>query len=195
MQQPSTVFLDVETTGLDDTRHNVWEIGVIHRDGQQDTEYLWHVRPNMRIADAQALRINRYYERTTTRAPRKDAVNLADGSEPAWSNPYRVASQLAQLLDGATVVGANPDYDYRFLRRFLADRGQAWTARRLVDIRAMAAGWLLAHTGSYPASWRSSEISRAIGVDPDDHERHTALGDARWVRGLWDALHPTVLHA
>lgn len=35
----------------------------------------------------------------------------------------------------------------------------------------------------------SRKISLAIGVDPDDFERHTALGDVRWARAIWDRLH------
>lgn len=30
--------------------------------------------------------------------------------------------------------------------------------------------------------------NRAVGVDPDDFDRHTALGDARWARAIYDAI-------
>ena len=36
--------------------------------------------------------------------------------------------------------------------------------------------------------WDSDEISRVVGVDPDDFDRHTALGDARWARAIYDAI-------
>lgn len=35
----------------------------------------------------------------------------------------------------------------------------------------------------------SEEISRAMGVNPDDFERHSALGDVLWARAIWDRIH------
>lgn len=37
--------------------------------------------------------------------------------------------------------------------------------------------------------WKSDDLSRACGVEPPtEDERHTALGDARWVMRLYDAI-------
>ncbi|WP_267595512.1 hypothetical protein [Carbonactinospora thermoautotrophica] len=37
--------------------------------------------------------------------------------------------------------------------------------------------------------WRSDELSIACEVEPAPPEdRHTALGDARWARDLYDAI-------
>jgi oligoribonuclease (3'-5' exoribonuclease) len=36
--------------------------------------------------------------------------------------------------------------------------------------------------------WDSGELSRAVGVDPDDFDRHTALGDARWAKAIYQAV-------
>jgi len=36
--------------------------------------------------------------------------------------------------------------------------------------------------------WDSDEISRALGVEPPTDERHTAMGDARWARAIYDAV-------
>ncbi len=37
--------------------------------------------------------------------------------------------------------------------------------------------------------WRSDELSRACGVEPpNEEERHTALGDARWVKRWYDHI-------
>jgi hypothetical protein len=36
--------------------------------------------------------------------------------------------------------------------------------------------------------WNSNDLSRGLGIDPDAYERHTALGDARWVRDQYDAM-------
>lgn len=37
--------------------------------------------------------------------------------------------------------------------------------------------------------WPSDELSRLCGVEPSgEHERHTALGDARWAMRRYDAI-------
>jgi hypothetical protein len=72
----------------------------------------------------------------------------------------------------------------------------------LIDVEALAAGWIAAQSGPVPIliaganvglvsgrpPWRSEELSRAVGVDPDDFDRHTALGDARWAKAIYEAV-------
>lgn len=36
--------------------------------------------------------------------------------------------------------------------------------------------------------WRSEDLSRSVGVDPDKLARHTALGDAKWAEAIFDAV-------
>lgn len=41
--------------------------------------------------------------------------------------------------------------------------------------------------------WRSDDLSSALGVMVSDEDRHTALGDARWARRIYQAVtDPTV---
>lgn len=40
-------------------------------------------------------------------------------------------------------------------------------------------------TGDAFLPWKSEDLSRAIGVDPDGFDRHTALGDARWAEAIY----------
>ncbi|MGP4093000.1 3'-5' exonuclease [Nonomuraea sp. KM90] len=211
------VFVDCETTSLDDERGEVWEIGAIVRNGGGDTEHLWQIRPNLRNADPTSLKIGRYYERRVhgEHAPGEAAVvtapYLGSGDPPAITSAYRVAQMLAEMLDGAHVVGAVPDFDFRFLRRFLRKHNECWTAHyHLIDIEALAVGYLhgvvrqatdqlaaegkphdaLAQVPGVVAElpWKSTALYRAVGVDPDQFEAHTALGDARLVRAVNDAI-------
>jgi DNA polymerase III epsilon subunit-like protein len=208
------VFLDTETTSLDDTRGEVWEIGAIVRDAAGDTEHLWQLWPDLETADPNSLRISRFYERNLLAhlTVRKDAVRIPiDGSEldiaadGCWAS--EVANNVALLLDGAHVVGAVPDFDHRFLRRWLVEEGQCWTAHyHLIDVEALAVGWLYGkaamlakerpnvdwtgdHAGGlFDLPWKSTDLYRALGLDPDKYEAHTALGDARLVRDVYDAV-------
>ncbi len=36
--------------------------------------------------------------------------------------------------------------------------------------------------------WDSNKLSLAVGVDPDDFDRHTALGDARWAKAIYERV-------
>ncbi|PZG33712.1 hypothetical protein C1I98_28555 [Spongiactinospora gelatinilytica] len=205
------VFLDTETTSLDDERGEVWEIAaILRRPGAADAEHLWQIRPTLTTADPMSLKISRYYERRLLdiHAP-GEAVELASpylnelerrGEEtpPALIGAARVACKLAELLAGAHVVGAVPDFDFRFLRRFLRTHGECWTAHyHLIDVEALAVGYLEGVAGGSGIDerrgvtvppWKSVELYRVVGVNPDGYEAHTALGDARLVRDVYDAV-------
>ena len=201
------VFLDIESTGLDPDRHDIWEIAVIT---ENDVERLWWPRPDLSTADPGALRLNGFYDRTM---PGK--LNRATGHTFEWQPPERVAERVALRLAGNHLVGVNPAFDAAFLDRWLRRHGQApaWHYH-LIDLGAMAYGWLnglaaaarelsatvgeaaLAGTAAWAAAeadlslpWRSDDLSRLCGVDPPgEAERHTALGDARWVKRWHEAL-------
>jgi DNA polymerase III epsilon subunit-like protein len=133
-------FVDLETTGLDPSRHEAWEIGLIVREDASttDTEYLWRIKPDLTKADPTGLRIGRFYERTAGLHP---ALSRKPGDK--WADPAKTAEELARLLDGAHMVGAVPSFDAAFLERFLRRYGQAPTWHyHLVDVEALAAGYL-----------------------------------------------------
>jgi hypothetical protein len=213
MTDPTLVFLDLETTGLDPDRHDIWEIGAIVRgsDPEWDGEWLWQLRPDLATADPTGLRISRYYEREMLgRLPETTAVELAapdQGRRPVRKvTPADVAHRLARLLDGAHIVGAVPSFDAAFLAPFLRKHGQAPTWHyHLVDVEAMAAGYL--HGGAWVVErrlgpdagtrprataalpWRSDELTAAVGATvASEADRHTALGDARWAMSTFDAI-------
>lgn len=53
----------------------------------------------------------------------------------------------------------------------------------LVDVETLAAG----HRGFRPP-WGFDDILKAYGLQYDETDRHTALGDARMARDLYDAI-------
>jgi DNA polymerase III epsilon subunit-like protein len=215
--QPQLVFLDTETTGLDPARHEIWEIAAIVRHpAAQDLEYCWQIRPDLRTADPTALRIAGYYDRfdyAGRRIGEGAAIESPDGQYR--TTDHEVAGHLATILDGAIVVGAVPWFDEQFLRRFLRKNGQAATNHyHLVDVETLAAGYLAATywigqrggtfqvrgdrrhiaTASQPP-WDFDELLATFGLTYDEPDRHTALGDARMVRDLYDAVAGTVTKA
>jgi DNA polymerase III epsilon subunit-like protein len=55
-----------------------------------------------------------------------------------------------------------------------------------VDTEPLAAGFL----GVTPP-WKSDELARKLGLDLETFERHTALGDARLARAMFNAVYET----
>lgn len=206
-------FVDTETTSLDDLRGEVWEIAAIVREpGEADAEYLWEIRPDLHTADPMSLKVGRYYERRSLSIHAKDeaAIKLSPDlieeqgprPSPEYTSAADVARRLAWLLDSAHVVGAVPDFDYRFLRKFLRRHNECWTAHyHLIDVEALAVGWLHRRHGedfqlaqsvgaveNLSLPWKSTALYEAVGVNPKQFEAHTALGDARLVRAVYDAI-------
>lgn len=165
------VFVDTETTGLDPEVHELWEIALIV-DG---TEHEFRLKPqHLRRAAPDALRITGFYTR----------VADAGGAAEFFSQGARgsIAWDVARLTAGRHLVAAVPSFDARFLADFLDAEGYApaWHYH-LVDIEALTAGRL----GLEPP-WDSSELATALGV-PRLDGKHTALGDARWAKAMYEA--------
>lgn len=184
-------FTDAETLGLDPAKHAMWEVAVIHREGGTDTEYLWQISPDkweLEKADPEALRINRFHERMILPEGYQagEMLHACGLPHPVTRNDVRAA--LRELLPGAVLVGSNPSFDASFLREFLDDAPWHY---RTVDIATLAAGLLAGRTTAPALSlpFSSRELSRAVGVEPPgDGVAHTALGDARWARDVFDAV-------
>lgn len=163
-------FVDTETTGLEYDRHHIWEVAILIDD--QEWVHQIHTPPGAALtATPEALQIGHFYERF--------------GKDGSPMDRERAALAIATQLAGATLVGSNPEFDARFLDRFLRENHQApaWNYR-MIDVVTLAAGRL----GIRPP-FSSTQISEAMGVQVDESLRHTALGDARWARDLFNATY------
>lgn len=198
-------FLDTETTGLalDD---DIWEFAAIVRqpDGTERTHQMFiehdtrrcNTLPPEFLADHQ------------TRFP----ISGDTQWHPDVKSRKEAAHEIAHILSGRPhIVGAVPNFDTeriaRLLRRFGLEPD--WH-HHLIDVEAMAVGWghgvFRAHADIAAVQgrphdaldkgptlvtglpWNSDTLSRSLGVDPADYARHTALGDALWVRAQYDAI-------
>lgn len=180
-------FLDTETTGLDDGRHSLLEVAAIVDDGVS-TEYFWGLKPTdsiLRKADPSALRLNGFYERGNMY--KNDYKGIQD-----WRSVARV---IAHALAGAHLVGLNPDFDARFLERFLRQYGQApaWHYRT-IDVSTLVMGYLIGQGEdiTYDNYAGSSALLKKVGAEIPEEDRHTALGDAKLVRQAFYAVHPQI---
>lgn len=214
----SLAFIDTETTGLDPDRHDIWEIGLIvrsHRVPDRDGEWHWQLQPDLAKADPSGLRVGRFYERIHSdisivhwRGKQLSAPPEYDDKVMRANSPSDIAHRLANLLDGAHMVGAVPSFDAAFLTRFLRQHGQCPTWHyHLIDVEALAAGWVAGTVAEAQAArqargddrpvggsadphppWDTDALSEAVGAVLEPADRHTALGDARWAMAVYDAV-------
>lgn len=189
-------FVDTETTGLDPFLHDAWEIAVVLRKaGDADTEHVFRILPDISNADPKALRINRYFERVT-----------ADGWQ--WDDRQAAAQRMYGLLNGAVMVGSNPAFDAEMIAHLFGhyyDQPKPWHYRT-IDVATLAVGALYGRASEWTRKdcdatwydkvanavgwpWKSYDVSRHVEVEPPVKAvAHTALGDARWARDVWDAV-------
>jgi len=205
-------FLDTETTSLRPDRR-AWEIGLIVRDpGQPDAEHHWFIRAedlDLGNADPFALKVGRFYER-------HPQVSRGNWKTSLVTEEAAALLKVEQLTRGAHLVGAVPNFDADVLGTRMRAHGilPSWH-HHLIDVEALAVGWLNGRRArqneivdGYPLEndgeeapglvrwndpvtgppWKSDDLSAALGVTVSSEDRHTALGDAKWARAIYNAV-------
>lgn len=208
MTTPNIIFLDTETTSLEPDRQ-VWEVGLIFRRHRQvgtpefeDAEYQYIIEDvKLDNANVRSLEIGGFFERHAR-------VGHARGY-----NAYTAAEEFFRMFHGAHVVGNVPSFDTIALENMLRAEGFIPTHHyHLLDIENLIVGYirgiqnvsfnLTDETSEFledyygepllnydcQPPWNSEELSRLIGINPDNYRRHEALEDARWVRDSYDRI-------
>lgn len=177
------VFIDTETTSLRSDRR-AWEIGLITRepDVDVDSEHSWFVDLedlDLGNADLMSLKIGRFYERHADVKPIEDV----DPFDTCVRETYAL-EQVERLTRGAILVGAVPNFDADVLGTRMRALGicPSWHYH-LVDVETLAAGAL-----KLSPPWSFDTVLAAYNLTYDEADRHTALGDARMARDLYDAV-------
>lgn len=179
------IFLDTETTGLDIDVHEVWEVGYIVRDTEsleqgtplpaEDEEKHWFLPlTNFALADPFALAIGRFWERYEYQQP------LAEVDEFL----YKWCQDWVRESKDAFIVGACVDFDVYRLDRLCRRYGtRMFHNYHLVDVENLCAGHL-----HMPPPWKSEMIYEKLGYIVKEEDKHTALGDARACRDIYDLI-------
>lgn len=194
------VAVIVRAVDLDKVGHGVAPVST-------DTEYVWHLPVDLSRADPEALRIGRFHDRNVQfLEPMMQYVKRVGGPSDGddgdgYMHVVTWVRELVELTRGAVLVANNPSFDVPRLERLVRQGGQCpmWTYHP-VDIKALAAGaiaGLSIHESDRNADvdlavatppWSTAELARAVGVDPDQFDLHTALGDARLARAIYDQV-------
>lgn len=209
-------FVDTEATGLHPELHHIWEVGLIVRRDGTDTEYLWQLPVDLSTADPFALEIGGFWERRWPEPEDEgDAAAALRGTGTNWwrvplTDRERWCDRFVQLTHGCLLVGNVVSFDAERLAALLRweQRMPTWY-HHLIDVETLAAGHLRSLSDHVAATsggdderidrandlreiatppWDSDKLSEALGVKVADEDRHTALGDARHCRDLYDAV-------
>ena len=175
------VFIDTETTSLRPDRR-AWEIGLIVRRPDQlvDEPRTWFIDAwdlELGNVDPMSLKIGRFYER------HPQGIHSANGYSLPPSE-LDVLIEVERLTRGAILVGAVPNFDAEVLAARMRANGicPSWHYH-LVDVETLAAGAM-----RLAPPWDFDKVLSLYGLTYDGADRHTALGDARMVRDLYDAI-------
>lgn len=187
----SITFLDLETTDLDPRKGQIWEVGVIRRRHGVDTEFLWQLAVDLDRADPRSLAVGQFHDRFVVPVGWEAArLDPATGQVQQRLTLAEAMSDFVRLWEWEDdrpvthMVGAVPSFDDGYLKVLFAEHGArvCWHYH-LVCAENLAAGCL----GLEPP-WDSDDLSRAMGVDPHRYVRHSAIGDCRLARDLYDAV-------
>jgi DNA polymerase III epsilon subunit-like protein len=172
------VFLDTETTGLspDD---EIWEFAAIRRfDSGIESELHMFIAHDESKAQFLPTSFFRDYRERFPGASYND-----------YELPQVAATRIQDFTLGAHIVGAVPSFDTERLAKLLrAYRLEPKWHYHLLDVENLVVGYLAGRGELMAPPWKSDELSRTIGVEPGDFARHTAMGDAQWVRAQYDVV-------
>lgn len=191
-------FVDTETTHLSAEIGEVWEVAIILRETDgTETEHLWQFAPRTIDAEihGEALRVGRFHERFVVPDACTAAYTAGGDIDPMTRDD--AIAEITETLRGAVLVANNAAFDDRHLRKLieLREQEQPWRYRPTC-VTARAEGYLWAIDPRWMAEQEaatgqisSRALSCRLGVEPPgEHVAHTALGDARWVKAIHDAI-------
>lgn len=175
-------FVDTETTALDRDVRQIWEVALITPDG---AETLWRLPVDLAEADPMSLGINGFHDRYPY-------WHTPEEERPAILRDF--AQHFAALTRDLHLAGACVHFDEHTLWDLLRANGECpmWHYH-IIDVEALAAGWLRWQSDQAKRvfaqpPWKSTDLSLAVGVNPDSFARHSAMGDARWAKAIYEAV-------
>lgn len=179
------LFIDVETTGTDPSKHNMIEFaGRLDSDGKTVTRF--HTKffnPQNATIDLGALRVN------------KTSLSSLLALKPEIQEAAHLVDWLLELptkVQGPIVVcGQNVQFDMGFIKALLGRYGvvgiESIVGYKYVDTFSLAVA--LKEAGILKADKTNlAAIGQAVGIDTSKYDLHTAEGDTNLVADVYYAL-------
>lgn len=174
-------FMDTETLGLHPDAP-IWEFAAIRRDADGD-EKEFHCF------------IDHYPLPWFTSLPEPFQQDYQERFKPQDAiTRWEAANLVIEATKDAHIIGAVPSFDTLRLSKLIdGAHPHNWGTKdpwhyHLIDVENVIVGFLAGGNQIILPPWSSDELSTAVGVDPEQFDRHTAMGDVKWVRAQWDAV-------
>lgn len=164
------VIVDVETTGLDPQRDQIWELAVIVL-GEQRRDFAVFVEHDERLADGLPEPFREDHHRRYRAA--------LPGTVHSFKDVRRALAGV--MVKRPTLVGAQPWFDAAFLAQIFPDRPWHY---RLRCVESMTAGHLGRDVGGL------DDCLAALDLAPNNHPHH-AYSDAVSALRIWQYLNTT----
>jgi hypothetical protein len=181
------VFLDTETTGLS-VDDDVWEFAAVRRE-PDGTERELHL-----FLEHSAAKCMRLPESFLADHQRRFPASHTSKWHPDVVSQRKAVELINEFLQGRPhIVGAVPSFDLPRIARLCGEwLGEEWSPPwhyHVIDVENVALGWLNGRGITTAPPYRSDDLAAACGVEPAaKDERHTAMGDVRWVMRWYDAM-------
>lgn len=186
------VFMDTETLGLS-MDSPIWEFAAIRR---------LNLGNGLAAEKSLHLFIRHHAAPWLEDFPEEFAADYrARYSDIESVHQMEAAERITEFMQGRPhVVGAVPNFDTERIAHQLLrpNRMREPWHYHLIDIENVVVGYLAGcsiRDGDTPGEnphlqppWKSDNLSRAVGVDPEQFARHTAMGDVLWVKAQYDAV-------
>ena len=181
----AVVFVDVESTGLDDT-DEIWEFAAIrrHRDSEHETHAFIDHDPAKCARLPEPFQADHLARFPGAGPDGCTGVSLDAHSRASAADLFeRAFNDWPQSGGSPTLVAAAPHFDAGLISRHMAEYGlrPGWS-HRYRCVETLAAGRL----GHDPGGL--GDCARALGIDIDPAARHTAMGDVLLCRAIWDVV-------
>jgi oligoribonuclease (3'-5' exoribonuclease) len=145
------VSVDIETTGLDPQRHEVWEVACIPVDAPSHS-FCYQLPATLNGAEATALEVGRFRSRYLEPKAGQAIQRWPSGAITIVSLDEAL-KRIEQELQDAQLLGCSVHFDANFLAELLARGGRsALWHHRYLDLGSFAAGaWGAKHALSSKA--------------------------------------------
>lgn len=176
------VFLDVETLGLNPAAP-IWEFAAIRR--EVNGGFICDTKIELFIQHDPA----HWLDDPEFPDSFKDDYRKRFDRETALPESAAADIIASYVKDKAVVHGSNPGFDMERIESLLSRNGitPGWHYHP-IDVPTLVQGYLAAKNLLPEPPWKSDTLSAAVGVDPADYNRHTAMGDCAWTLAQYDIV-------
>jgi DNA polymerase-3 subunit epsilon len=172
MRKHNLAFIDIETTGLDATEHEIIEIGCVITSPELEVieKFDFKIKPtHIENADPVSLKVNHYDEDNW-----KDAITLEDGMKI-----------FSEKVKDCIMVGQNVPFDSGFLEQSFS-KTKIKNLMHYHKLDTISIAWAKLHREPDLEHFSLREMCKRFGIK--NEHAHTALSDAQATYELYKKL-------